>query len=37
MRAGVLIGGIVAAFAVLPAGAVACDPLDPSACLYPWP
>src|SRR5215211_6416051 len=38
MRAGVLIGAVVAAFAVLPAGAaVACDPLDPSACLYPWP
>ena len=38
MRAGVLIGVVVAAFAVLPAGAAfACDPLDPSACLYPWP
>jgi hypothetical protein len=38
MRAGVLLGVIVAAFAVLPTGAaVACDPLDPSACLYPWP
>jgi hypothetical protein len=34
----VLIGAVVAAFAVLPAGAaVACDPLDPAACLYPWP
>jgi hypothetical protein len=34
----VLIGAVVAAFAVLPAGgALACDPLDPSACLYPWP
>ena len=38
MRAGVLIAAIAAAFAVLPAGtAFACDPLDPSACLYPWP
>src|SRR6266540_5076167 len=38
MRAGVLIGAVVAALAVLPAGAAfACDPLDPSACLYPWP
>jgi hypothetical protein len=34
----VLIGAVVAAFAVLPAGAAAaCDPLDPAACLYPWP
>jgi hypothetical protein len=34
----VLIGAVVAAFAVLPVGAaVACDPLDPVACLYPWP
>jgi hypothetical protein len=34
----VLIAAVVAAFAVLPAGAAfACDPLDPSACLYPWP
>jgi hypothetical protein len=38
VRAGVLIGAVVAAFAVLPAGAAAaCDPLDPAACLYPWP
>jgi hypothetical protein len=34
----VLIGAVMAAFAVLPAGAAAaCDPLDPAACLYPWP
>jgi len=35
----VLIGAVVAAFFIaLPvAGAAACDPLDPSACLYPWP
>jgi hypothetical protein len=34
----VLIGAVLAALAVLPAGAAfACDPLDPSACLYPWP
>ena len=33
-----LIAAVAAAFVVLPAGsAVACDPLDPSACLYPWP
>ena len=38
MRAGVLIGAVVAAFAMLPAGpAFACDPLDPAACMYPWP
>jgi hypothetical protein len=38
VRAGVLIGAVVAAFSVLPSGAaLACDPLDPSACLYPWP
>jgi hypothetical protein len=34
----VLIGAAVAAFFVLPSGAAfACDPLDPAACLYPWP
>jgi hypothetical protein len=34
----VLIGAVVAAFAMLPAGAAfACDPLDPAICLYPWP
>jgi len=34
----VLIGAVVAAFLSLPVGgALACDPLDPSACLYPWP
>jgi hypothetical protein len=34
----VLIAAVAAAFVSLPAGAaVACDPLDPSACLYPWP
>jgi hypothetical protein len=34
----VLISAVVAAFALLPAGAAfACDPLDPAACLYPWP
>jgi len=34
----VLIGAVVAAFLMLPAGAAAaCDPLDPAACLYPWP
>ena len=38
MRAGVLIGAVVAAFLLVPAGAAfACDPLDPAACLYPWP
>ena len=38
MRAGVLIAAVVAAFALLPTGAAfACDPLDPAACLYPWP
>ena len=38
MRAGVLIGAVVAAFAALPSGvAFGCDPIDPSACLYPWP
>src|SRR5688572_15684742 len=38
MRAGVLIAAVVAAFLLLPAGAAfACDPLDPAACLYPWP
>jgi len=38
MRAGVLIAAVVAAYVLLPAGAaLACDPLDPSACLYPWP
>jgi hypothetical protein len=37
-RAGVLIAAVAAAFMSLLAGsAVACDPLDPSACLYPWP
>ena len=37
-RAGVLSAAVAAAFVLLPAGsAVACDPLDPSACLYPWP
>jgi hypothetical protein len=34
----VLIGAAVAAFFALPVGgALACDPLDPSACLHPWP
>ena len=38
MRAGVLIAAVAAAFVLLPAGgALDCDPLDPSACLYPWP
>src|SRR5688572_25890996 len=38
MRAGVLIAAVVAAFLLVPAGAAfACDPLDPSACMYPWP
>jgi hypothetical protein len=38
VRAGVLIGAVVAAFVMLPTGAAfACDPLDPAACLYPWP
>jgi hypothetical protein len=38
VRAGVLIGAVVAAFLALPSGAAfACDPLDPSACMYPWP
>ena len=38
MRAGVLTVAIAAAFVLLQAGAaLACDPLDPSACLYPWP
>jgi hypothetical protein len=38
MRARVLIAAVGAAFVLLPAGAaVACDPLDPAACLYPWP
>ena len=33
-----LIGAVFAAFLLLPAGAAfACDPLDPAACLYPWP
>ena len=33
-----LIGAVIAAFFALPVGgALACDPLDPSACLYPWP
>jgi hypothetical protein len=34
----VLIAAVAAAFVLLPAGtATACDPLDPSACLYLWP
>jgi hypothetical protein len=34
----VLIAAVAAAFVLVPAGsAFACDPLDPSACLYPWP
>jgi hypothetical protein len=37
MRAGVLIGIVVGASLALPGAALACDPLDPSACLYPWP
>jgi hypothetical protein len=38
VRAGVLIGAVIAAFVALPGGtALACDPLDPSACMYPWP
>ena len=39
MRAGVLIGAVVAAFVrcCRRAALLACDPLDPSACLYPWP
>ena len=38
VRAGVLIGAVAAAFLALPSGAAfACDPLDPSACMYPWP
>src|SRR5687768_14934938 len=38
MRAGVLIAAVIAAFLLVPAGAAfACDPLDPAACLYPWP
>ena len=33
-----LISAVVAVFLALPVGvAAACDPLDPSACLYPWP
>ena len=33
-----LIAAVVTAFVLLPAGAAfACDPLDPAACLYPWP
>ncbi len=33
-----LIAAVVAAFLLVPVGAAfACDPLDPAACLYPWP